>query len=145
MELNWRSRNDPTHLWPFDLSQRNQNHPVEKETFQWMLLVQLALSMQHTMEQNTPSSSSRQECSLLVWPHTMPPRRQSSLSIKFTTLFVIQHAIYKQLTLYKHQTVLTSLLTMSTSGLLSSYLPACWFFQLSILASIPLEHTDQIV
>ena len=50
----------------------------KKETFQRMVLVQLALSMQHKMEQNNPSSSSRQECTLLIQPHVMPARRQSS-------------------------------------------------------------------
>ena len=52
------------------------------------------ISFQHTLVQNTPSSSSRQECSLLLQPYAMPSRRQSRLSIRFTTLFVNPQAIY---------------------------------------------------
>ena len=59
-ELNWRTKNVTTHLWSLDLWQRNQNHPVENRyDFQWVVLVQLALSTQHTMEHNTPFFSSR--------------------------------------------------------------------------------------
>ena len=52
------------------------------------------LSFQHTMVQNTLSSSSTQECTLLFQPHAMFTRDKVSFSIRFTTLFVIQHAIY---------------------------------------------------
>ena len=51
------------------------------------------LSFQYTRVQNTPSYSSRQECTLLFQPHAMPARRQTRLSIKFITPF-IPHAIY---------------------------------------------------
>ena len=55
------------------------------------------LSFQHTMEQNTLSSSSRQECTLLFQPRAMPARRKVRLFIRFTTLFIMPHAIYTAL------------------------------------------------
>ena len=69
-----------------------------------MVLIQLAFSTQHTMLQNTPSFSSRQECTLVVQPHAMHSRKQCMLFTKYTTL-LLSHMKFTQLalTLYKHQ------------------------------------------
>ena len=92
---------------------------------------------------------SSQECTLLFQPHDMPTRRQSRLSIRFTTVFVIPHAIYiaqLSLTLYKHQGQLNLSLDYVSwwiAKIISSYLPLLRAFNVSkhSLLNIP---TNQV-
>ena len=111
-----------------------------------MVLVQLAVSLQHTVAQNTLSSSYRQECTLLF--HAMPARSQSSLSIKFTTLFAIPHAINTSVpNTVQTPESLTSLLTVTLwiAKIISSYLPLLPTFIISkhSLLNIPTKHVSK--
>ena len=135
MELNWRSRNDPSHLWSLDLWQRIQNHSVENSLFNdwcWFNL-HLACNMQCNRI-SLPFPVDRNVHCFSTTCHAC--QGQCRLSIKFTTLFVIPHAIYTAVpnTVQTPEAAVVS--PDYVSWLIAKIISSCHFVQLSTLESI---------